>query len=127
MLPATTPSTRRVMEPLPMRVSPMTRAARASTTMPVPLFTSAKVLYWATMAPDRPVMALATHRPTVMVKLGLMEEARTMSALSPVARMDRPSRVPRKRTSRAHRARTMMAVTASSYQLPAKPASLAMV
>ena len=32
-----------------------------------------------------------------MVKAGLMEEARTMSALSPVARMDRPSRVRKNR------------------------------
>ena len=31
-----------------------------------------------------------------MVKAGLMLEARTIAALSPVARMDRPSRVPRK-------------------------------
>ena len=68
-------------------------------------------------------MALATHRPTVMVKVGLMEDARTISALSPVARMDRPSRVPRKSTSSAHTASTSSAVTASSYQLPAKPAS----
>ena len=105
----------------------MTRAARASTTIPVPLFTSAKVLYCATMAPDRPVMALATHRPTVMVKLGLMEEARTISALSPVARMDRPSRVPRNSTRATHTTSTIRAVTANSYQLPAKPASLAMV
>ncbi len=87
------------MEPLPMRVSPITSAARASTTIPVPPLTSAKVLDWATMAPDSPVMALATHRPTVIVKVGLMEEARTISALSPVARMDRPSRVPKNRYS----------------------------
>ena len=105
----------------------MTRAARASTTMPVPPFTSAKVLYWAAMAPARPVMALAAHRPTVMVKFVLMEEARTISMLSPVARMDRPSRVPRNSTSTAARASTMRAVTATLYQLPAKPAPLARV
>ena len=39
------------------------------------------------------------HSPTVMVKFGLMEEALTMSLIVPVARMDRPSRVPRKATS----------------------------
>lgn len=43
--------------------------------------------------PDNAVIALATQRPTVIVKDGLMLEAFTMSALSPVARMERPNLV----------------------------------
>ena len=69
-------------------------------TMPVPRLMSAVFWYWASTAPDRAVKELETHRPTVMVKPVLMEEARTMSGLSPVARMDRPSRVFRNRASR---------------------------
>ena len=63
-------------------------------------------------------MALARQRPTVMVKLGLMEEARTMSLLSPVARMERPSRVPRNHTRAAHMASTTTAQTTSLVALP---------
>ena len=47
--------------------------------------------------PLRPVRALETQRPTVVVNVGLMEEERTMSALLPVARMARPSFVFRKK------------------------------
>ena len=68
-------------------------------TMPVPRLMSAVFWYWASRAPDRAVRALARHRPTVMVKPVLMELARTMSGLSPVARMERPSRVFRNSTS----------------------------
>ena len=67
------------------------------TTIPVPEPMSTVRWYWPTTAPDRAVRALAKHSPTVMVKVGLTEEARTMSRLSPVARMDSPSRVPRNR------------------------------
>ena len=45
-----------------------------------------------------PVSAPEMQRPTVMVKAGLMLEARTMAALSPVARIERAGRVPRKPT-----------------------------
>ena len=69
-------------------------------------------------------MALARHRPTVMVKTGLMEEARTISVLSPVARMDSPSRVPRNSTSSTQTASTTTEATSSLCQLPAKPVSL---
>ena len=60
------------------------------------------------------------HRPTVMVKAGLMLEARTMAALSPVARMDRPSRVPRKPSIAAPASRIMASAMASLYQPPRK-------
>ena len=69
------------------------------TTIPVPRLISAERWYWASTAPDRAVMALEMQRPTVMVNAVLMEDARTMSGLSPVARMDRPIRVPRNRMS----------------------------
>ena len=69
-------------------------------TIPVPRLMSAVFWYWASRAPDRAVRALDRHRPTVMVKPVLMELARTISGLSPVARMERPSRVFRNSTSR---------------------------
>ena len=55
-----------------------------------------------------------------MVKAGLMLEARTMAALSPVARMDRPSRVPRKPSIAAPASRIMASAMASLYQPPRK-------
>ena len=99
----------------------MMRQANPMTTMPVPPLMSAVRWYWPTMPPDRAVRALAMHRPTVMVKVGFTEEARTMSRLSPVARMDRPSRVPRKSTnSTAMRMVTPPASTVS-YHFPPMP------
>ena len=50
-----------------------------------------------------------------------MEEARTMSLLSPVARMERPSRVPRKRTRMAPMRMVMPAERRMAYQLPPMP------
>ena len=78
-------------------------------TMPVPRLMSAVFWYWARTAPDRAVRALEMHRPTVMVKPVLMEDARTMSGLSPVARMDRPRRVFRKMTMSTAAVREMAA------------------
>ena len=52
-------------------------------------------------------MALETARPMVMVRPVLMEEARTMSGLSPVARMERPRRVFRNRISSTATIRVM--------------------
>ena len=46
-----------------------------------------------------------------------MEEARTMSALSPVARIDRPSRVRKKRTTNRAATRRITASTTSSCHL----------
>ena len=90
-------------------------------TMPVPTLMSQLFWYWASRPPDSAHSAPDTHRPTVMVKAGLMLEARTMAVLSPVARMDRPSRVPRK-PSMAAQARAMITPTSTSlYQLPRKP------
>ena len=62
-------------------------------TMPVPRLISQDFWYCANTPPDNAVIALATQRPTVIVKDGLMLEAFTMSALSPVARMERPNLV----------------------------------
>ena len=69
--------------------------------IPVPMLISAFFWYWAMRQPERPVRALERQSPTVVVKAVLMEEERTMPGLSPVARMARPSRVPRKRESSA--------------------------
>ena len=64
-------------------------------TMPVPTLISLLFWYWASRPPESAVSAPEMHRPTVMVKAGLMLEALTIAALSPVARMDKPSRVRR--------------------------------
>ena len=63
-------------------------------------------------------MAFATHRPTVIVKIGLIEEARTINGLSPVARMDNPSRVPRNRISTIATITMIIRIAIISYQLP---------
>ena len=60
-------------------------------------------------------MALEMHRPIVMVNAVLMEEARTMSGLSPVARMERPIRVPRNRINSRQTTTVMTAATSSLY------------
>ena len=65
-----------------------------------------------------------THRPTVRVKAGLMLEARTMAALSPVARMESPSRVPRKPSIAAQAMAMITAASTSLYQLPRKPSEV---
>ena len=93
------------------------------TTIPVPMFTLALRWDWPTRAPEKAVRALAMHSPTVMVKFGLMEEALTMSRLSPVARMDRPSRVPRKATS--SRAAPTVSTPPSRISLQAPPIPVA--
>ena len=57
----------------------------------------------------------------VMVTVGLMEEARTISRLSPVARRDNPILVPRNQM-RKHPARQVItALTISEYQRPPIP------
>ena len=91
----------------------MMSEARPMTTMPVPRLMSAERWYWASTAPDSAVMALAMQRPTVMVNAVLMDDARTMSGLSPVARMDRPIRVPRNAMSSAQTTTVTSAATMS--------------
>ena len=78
----------------------MIKDAKPMMTMPVPRLMSAVFWYCASTAPLRAVMALDRHSPTVTVKAVLIEDARTMSGLSPVARMDSPSRVFRNSVSR---------------------------
>ena len=109
---------------LPTSVSPMMREASAMVTMPVPTLISQLFWYCASSPPDSAHNAPDTHRPTVMVKAGLMLEARTMAALSPVARMESPSRVPRKPSIAAQAMAIMTAASASLYQLPRKPSEV---
>ena len=91
------------IRPLPNSVCPIISEASAMVTIPVPMLISAFLLYWPIRHPARPVSALDRQSPTVIVKPGLMELARTMAMLSPVARIDSPSRVPRKRYTRMQR------------------------
>ena len=58
------------------------------------------------------------HRPTVMVRAGLMLEARTISALSPVARTERPRRVPINHFMASAARTATVPSTASLYQSP---------
>ena len=90
-------------------------------TIPVPTLISQLFWYCANRPPDSAHSAPEMHRPTVMVKAGLMLEARTMAALSPVARMDRPSLVPRKPSIAAPAMAMMTAAMASLYHPPRKP------
>lgn len=55
-----------------------------------------------------------------MVKAGLMLEARTMAALSPVAQIERPRRVPRKPTMAAPASAMTTAASTSLYPPPVK-------
>ena len=66
---------------------------------------------------------LARHRPTVIVNDGFRDEARTMSGLSPVARMERPMRVPRNSTSRRPARIVTNAASSSSYHSLPMPVS----
>jgi len=58
------------------------------------------------------------HSPTVMVKAGLTDEARIMSGLSPVARIESPRRVLRNHVSSSATVSAMTAAT-SSFDHPA--------
>ena len=64
-------------------------------TMPVPRLMSLILLYWPMREPASPVKAFEMQRPRTIMNPGLIEEARTMAGESPVARMERPTRVPR--------------------------------
>ena len=89
-------------------LSPITKDANATVTIPVPKLISAVLLYCAIKEPERPVKALDRQSPTVMVKVGLMEEARTIAGLSPVARIDRPSPVLKNHFKKKQRRRTII-------------------
>ena len=75
------------------------------------------------MAPERAVRALDTHSPTVTVNAGFRDEARTMSGLSPVARMERPMRVFRNVSSSTPARTVTEAASSNSYQSPPMPLS----
>ena len=113
--PTTMPRARFRMLPLPKSTCPMSREARAMVTMPVPMSMLTDFWLCASRQPDRPVKALATHRPTMVVKAGLMEEERTMSGLSPVARIARPSLVRRNSARNATTNATAITATKSLY------------
>ena len=78
-------------------------------TMPEPISMLTDFCAWASRQPERAVRLLEAHRPTSVVKAGFTEEARSISILSPVARMARPSRVRRNSVSS-----TSASTTASS-------------
>ena len=125
--PTTAPTARSVMPQRPKKTPPMSSEASATVTMPLPRLMSKLLPCCAMRQPERAVKLFEMHRPTVVVKTGLMEEERTMSALLPVARMERPSFVLRN----AHRKRRTSATAASSTArryCPAKgvPASAAL-
>ena len=68
-------------------------------------------------APESATTALERHRPTVVVNAGLMDDADTMSRLSPVARRDRPSCVRRNSTSSTHSTAVMAALDKQNWLL----------
>ena len=91
--------------------------------MPVPRLMSHDFWYCAKIPPDNAVMAPETQSPTVMVCFGLMLEAFTIAALSPVARIESPSLVPRKRLKRMPITTTRSATRIKRYQPPVTKAS----
>ena len=117
-LPRITPMTRFNMLPFPMIVSPIIRLASAIVTMPVPRLISQDFWYCASSPPESPVSALATHRPIVIIIPVLMLDARTISGLSPVARMESPSLVFKNREINTPTNATITAATISLYQVP---------
>ena len=101
--------------PLLMRVPPIKSDARAMVTMPLPMSMLADFWHWASRHPDRAVMPPEMMRVTVVVKVGSMEEERTMSALLPVARMESPSRVLRNTTKKPQMMSTKTRAVMSLY------------
>ena len=79
-----------------------------------------RVLLWycASSPPESPVSALATHRPIVIIIPVLILDARTISGLSPVARMESPSLVFKNREINTPTSATITAATISLYQVP---------
>jgi len=122
--PMTMPRILTIIFPLPQRVSPMTRDASAMVTIPVPRLMSQVLLYWPMRQPARPVREFEKQSPTVMVNIGLMEEALTMAGLSPVARMERPRVVPRNHLISAQTSTTITARRISADQSFQKAESL---
>ena len=74
---------RQPMRRRPRKAAPMSSDARAMVTMPEPMSILTDFCDWASRQPDSPVKALATQRPTMVVKTGLIDEERTMSGLLP--------------------------------------------
>ncbi len=58
--------------------------------MPLPKPTSENDWYWHNKAPASATQAFAVMRPRHFVRMALMEEERTISSLSPVARISSP-------------------------------------
>ena len=71
--------------------SPMIKEAIPITTIPVPILASEKDCFCATKAPDKATKPLATAKPMIFILSTLIEEERTISSLSPVARIDKPN------------------------------------
>ena len=83
--PSTTPTARVTIFPRPRIVAPINSEASAIVTIPEPMSMLTDFWYWASRQPDKPVNALATQRPTMVVKTVLIEEDFTMIGLFPVA------------------------------------------
>ena len=103
------------MPPLPMKALPIRSDASATVTMPEPM--SILTDFWdcAIRHPDSAVNALAMHRPITVITAGLIDDARTISGLSPVARIASPSLVRRNTVSAAMTRATAITATASLY------------
>ncbi|CUP71601.1 Uncharacterised protein [Bacteroides xylanisolvens] len=63
--------------------------------VPMPMPTSAKPLFCATTAPQRPMRAFEMKRPMMIMVSVFTPWARTICVLYPVARMHMPSSVPK--------------------------------
>ena len=92
----------------------MSRDASATVTMPEPMSIFTDFCDCASRQPESAVNAFEMHSPTVVVKTGFTEEERTMSGLSPVARIASPSFVLRNSESMSTASATAMRATMST-------------
>ncbi len=84
--------------------------------MPVPRFISHDFWYCTSMPPESAVSEPDIHKPTVIVNFGFMLDAFTIAALSPVARIESPSLVPRNAVISMAAINTITTNTRSLYQ-----------
>ena len=90
------------------------------TSILLPQFKSAYRCCSQRRAPDRATKALASMTPAVRVKSALMEEERTISSLSPVARTAIPGRVKKKTLKAATRITTITPVNRKTCALESR-------
>ena len=104
---------------VPTSVCPRITLARPSTITPMPICASANACICAKSAPEIATRAFESASPNTVIRSVLVPSARSMRALSPVARIAAPSSVLRKRTSTIA---TTAAISAHATSIPTSAA-----